>query len=124
MLSRLLVDLALLCGQPDNVLFLFEGCNEVRAWELGCAPDRLPGSLVSVDRETLEFFRTAWGRSDIALKRGLDVMGMIRERKRTSLRRFFFSESILLRSFPIRRGRKKHFLCPIWSCDWYVPGDR
>jgi predicted molibdopterin-dependent oxidoreductase YjgC len=90
MLSRLVADLALLCGQPDNVLFLFEGCNEVGAWELGCAPDMLPGSLVSMDRETLELLRTTWGRPDIASKRGLDAMSMIRAAEKGELKALLF----------------------------------
>jgi len=90
MLSRLLADIALLCGQPENILFLFGGCNEVGAWELGCAPDRLPGSLVSMDSDALEFFRSRWDRPDIALKRGLDMMGMIRASEKGEIKALLF----------------------------------
>jgi predicted molibdopterin-dependent oxidoreductase YjgC len=112
MLSRLLVDLALLCGQPDNVLFLFEGCNEVGAWELGCAPDRLPGSLVSMERETLELFRTTWGRSDIALKRGLDAMGMIRAAEKGELKALLFFGVDPLAVFPDTERTQKALSVP------------
>ncbi|HMK34955.1 MAG TPA: molybdopterin-dependent oxidoreductase [Desulfomonilaceae bacterium] len=111
-LSRLLVDLALLCGQPDNILFLFEGCNEVGAWELGCAPDRLPGSLVSMDRETLEFLRTAWGRPDMELKRGLDAMSMIRAAEKGELRALILLGVDPLAIFPDTKRMKKALSAP------------
>ena len=112
MLSRLLVDLALLCGQPDNVLFLFEGCNEVGAWELGSAPDRLPGSLVSMDRETLELLRTTWGRPDIALKRGLDAMGMIRAAEKGEIKALLLLGVDPLAAFPDTDRTQKALTVP------------
>ncbi len=111
-LSRFLVDLALLCGQPDNVLFLFEGCNEVGAWELGCAPDRLPGSLVSMDREALEFFRNRWSRPDMTLKRGLDAMGMIRAAERGELKALLFLGVDPLAVFPDSQRTQKALSLP------------
>lgn len=89
-LTRLLVDLALLCGQPDNILFLFEGLNEAGSWELGCAPDRLPGSFHSMERETLDFLRAMWDGAEIVSNRGLDAMGMIRAAEKGELKAIMF----------------------------------
>lgn len=76
-LGRLLANLALLCGRPDNVIFLFDGSNEAGVRLLGCVPDRLPGALVSKDLSNLEDLRLAWGTEPVA-ERGLDAMEMIR----------------------------------------------
>ncbi len=106
-LTRLLVDLALLCGQPDNVLFLYKGCNEVGAWELGCAPDRLPGSLVPMDHEALEALKTAWGRKDLTLKRGLDAMGMMRATEKGELKAIMLLGVDPLAVFPDTKRTQK-----------------
>jgi len=89
-LTRLLVDLALLCGQPDNVLFLFEGVNEAGAWELGCAPDRFLGFSLPMEHETLHFLQTMWDGADIVSQRGLDAMGMIRAAETGELKAIMF----------------------------------
>lgn len=111
-LSRLLVDLSLLCGQPDNILFLFEGCNEVGAWELGCAPDMLPGSLFSTDREALELLRTAWGSEDIVFNRGADAMGMVREAERGEIKALLLLGVDPLATFPDTERTRKALLKP------------
>ncbi len=76
-LSRLVANLAFLCGQPESVFFLFQGCNELGAWEMGCAPDRLPGDLSLEDTSATELLRNVW-EADVDVQRGLDALGMIR----------------------------------------------
>jgi predicted molibdopterin-dependent oxidoreductase YjgC len=76
-LSRLAANLALLCGRPDSVIFLFDGPNEAGMRLVGCVPDRLPGALVAKDRSTLEHLRLAWKTQPVT-ERGLDAMEMIR----------------------------------------------
>lgn len=77
MITRLAVDLAILCGQPDGILYLFEGCNEMGSWEMGCATDSLPGKLVSGMPAAQEDLQSVWG-DKIAANQGLDAMEMIR----------------------------------------------
>jgi predicted molibdopterin-dependent oxidoreductase YjgC len=110
--SRLVVDASLLCGQPDNVLFLFEGCNEVGAWELGCAPDRLPGSVVPTDAETLEALRTAWSAPDIASNRGMDAMDMIRAAEKGELKALLLIGVDPLAVFPDTERTQKALSLP------------
>lgn len=76
-LSRLVANLVLLCGRAARLLFLFDGCNEAGVWQLGCAPDRLPGAIVATDRSNLGHLGMAWG-TEPAAGRGLDAMGMLR----------------------------------------------
>jgi len=86
--SRLAVDLALLCGQPENIFCLFEGNNEMGAWEMGCTPDFLPGGLVGEQSHILETLKETWG-GEIAFKQGLDTMGMIRAAESGDLKALF-----------------------------------
>ena len=76
-LSRLTANIALLCGRPDGVVFLFDGPNEAGVRLMGCVPDRLPGARIAGDLSNLEHLRFAWG-TDPVTERGLDAMEMIR----------------------------------------------
>ena len=77
LLTRLVANLAFLCGQPESLFFLFQGCNEPGAREMGCAPNRLPGDLPLEDMSARDTLGKAW-ESDVVSKPGLDAMGMIR----------------------------------------------
>ncbi|MCX5861762.1 MAG: molybdopterin-dependent oxidoreductase [Desulfomonile sp.] len=98
-LIRLVANLAFLCGQPQSVLFLFEGCNELGAWEMGCSPNRLPGCVSLEDATVLEALGIAC-EADIVAQPGLDVMGMIRGAETGDLKALVFLGVDPLTVFP------------------------
>jgi formate dehydrogenase alpha subunit len=87
-LTRLVADLALLCGQPGNILTLMGGCNELGVWEMGCVPDRLPGCSLGDGPDALETLESVWG-AKVAAKRGLDAMGMMHAVEKGDLKALF-----------------------------------
>jgi predicted molibdopterin-dependent oxidoreductase YjgC len=89
MLTRLVADLAFLCGRPDHLFFLHEGCNEVGTLEIGCGPNGLPACASSHDPSVLERLRSIWG-SNVAVERGMDTMGMIRGAEKRSIKALLF----------------------------------
>lgn len=105
-LGRLAANLAFLCGQPESIFVLFQGSNELGAWEMGCAPDRLPGGLPLEDPEARETLRDIW-QSEISVDRGLDAMGMLRAAERGQLRALVFLGVDPLTCFPDTERTKK-----------------
>lgn len=75
-ITRLVADLAILCGQPHHIRFLFEGCNEMGAWEMGCTSARRLGCLAATDPGSREPLQDAWG-PDAIFDRGLDTLSML-----------------------------------------------
>ncbi len=108
-ITRLVVDLALLCGQPDNILYLHESCNEAGAWELGWTPNRLPGTLFSPDENSLENIKRLWGE-DTVVQRGMDAMGMVREAEKGNLKALIFLGVDPLAVFPDSKRTRKALL--------------
>ncbi len=106
LLMRLVANLALLCGQPHSVFFMFEGCNELGAWEMGCASDRLPGNLPFADPNTRVALGKIW-ETDIVSQRGLDCMGMIRGAEAGDLRALLFLGVDPLTVFPDTERTRK-----------------
>ena len=98
-LTRLAINLAMVCGQPDNLLFLFPGCNEAGTWLMGCAPDRLPGTLGSQGPSAAKALRSVWG-DHFAFDRGLDAMEMIRSAEMKHLKAILFLGADPLAVFP------------------------
>lgn len=89
MLTRLVADLAFLCGRPDSLFFLHEGSNEVGTLEIGCGPNGLPGCASSYDSAVLDKLRSVWG-SDVTADRGMDAMGMIRGAEKRTIKALLF----------------------------------
>ncbi len=105
-LARLAANLAFLCGQPESIFALFQGSNELGAWDMGCSPDRLPGGLPLEDPKALETLRDAW-QSEISVDRGLDAMEMIRAAEEGKLRALVFLGVDPLTSFPDTERTRK-----------------
>ncbi|MBM4328949.1 MAG: 4Fe-4S dicluster domain-containing protein [Deltaproteobacteria bacterium] len=89
MMTRLVADLAFLCGRPENLFFLYEGCNELGTLELGCGPNGLPGCGSAQDPAVLENLRSVWG-GDVTADRGMDAMGMIRGAEKRTIKALLF----------------------------------
>jgi formate dehydrogenase (NADP+) alpha subunit len=106
LLVRQLVNLAFLCGQHQSVFFLFEGCNELGAWEMGCSPDRLPGNVPLSDLDAQETVRRTW-ETDIVSQRGLNCMDMIRAAESRDMRAILFLGVDPLTVFPDTARTKK-----------------
>jgi formate dehydrogenase alpha subunit len=106
LLTRLVMDLALLCGQPESAVFLFEGCNELGAWEMGCSPDFLPGRLSWDNKEARERLRNVWGHDPVP-QRGLNAMGMIRAAEAGDLKALLLLGADPLAVFPDRSRTHK-----------------
>lgn len=106
LLIRRLANLAFLCGQPESLFFLFEGCNELGAWEMGCSPERLPGNVPLSDTRTQEAMKTVW-ETDIASQGGLNCMDMIRAAESGDLHAIFFLGVDPLTVFPDTTRTKK-----------------
>jgi formate dehydrogenase (NADP+) alpha subunit len=85
LLSRLVANLAFLLGQPESLFFLFQGCNEPGAREMGCVANRLPGDLSPEDPSARNTLSKVW-ESDVVFEPGLDAMGMIRSAEAGDLR--------------------------------------
>ncbi len=105
-LARLAADLAFLCGQPERVLFLGEGTNEKGVWDLGCAPDRLPGACRLGDSGMLEILKGLWG-PDIVQRPGLDAMGMLRDAEKGRLKALVLMGADPLAVFPDTERTRK-----------------
>ena len=105
-LARMAANLAFLCGQPESVFALFQGCNELGAWEMGCAPDRLPGGLPLEDLKARETLREMW-QSEISVDRGFDAMGMVRAAEEGNLRALVLLGVDPLTCFPDTERTKK-----------------
>lgn len=88
-LSRLVADLALLCGQPGNIFLLLPGCNEMGTWEIGFGRDGRPGCVIAGDPEGMKAIRRVWG-SDVGAQRGLDAMGMLHGAEQGNVRALLF----------------------------------
>ena len=83
-----------------------QGSNELGAWEMGCAPDRLPGGLPLEDPKAVEILRDMW-QSEVSVDRGLDAIGMIRAAEEGQLRALVFLGVDPLTSFPDTERTKK-----------------
>lgn len=108
-ISRLAVDLSLLCGQPDNLLLLHEGSNEAGAWELEWTLNRLPGLLFPANADFLENIKRLWG-DDTEFQRGMDAMGMIREAEKEQFKAVIFLGVDPLAVFPDSERTRKALL--------------
>ncbi|MEJ2715555.1 MAG: molybdopterin-dependent oxidoreductase, partial [Deltaproteobacteria bacterium] len=84
-ITRLVADLAILCGQPHHIRFLFEGCNEMGTWELGCTSARPSGCLGTIDPSSRVTLQDAWG-TDAVFDRGLDAMSMLQSAENGDLK--------------------------------------
>ena len=87
-----LVDLALLTGnlgKPSSGLYpLRQGANEQGACDMGCVPDRLPGSLDLDDIDGRRRLEKGWGIM-VPIERGLDLPGALAALKKGEVRAMF-----------------------------------
>ncbi|MBM3299911.1 MAG: molybdopterin-dependent oxidoreductase, partial [Deltaproteobacteria bacterium] len=98
--------LALLCGQPEKVFYLYKGCNELGAWKMGCRSERLPGGWIGEQREALECLKRMWG-DDIASTQGLNAMEMLRSCEKKNLKALFLLGVDPLAVFPDTERTRK-----------------
>jgi len=108
-LTRLVANLALLCGRPENLFFLGDGTNVAGAREMGCTPRCLPGLAALDDPAVMAALKSAWGPR-IASQRGLDALGMIRAAEAGKLKALLFVGADPLAVFPDTQRTRKALL--------------
>jgi formate dehydrogenase major subunit len=55
---------------------LFQGCNEMGIWEMGCSADRLPGEISTLDSDASVAIQEVWGHN-MSVDSGLNTIEML-----------------------------------------------
>jgi len=101
-----LLSLARVTGSLGNanagILFLTEENNESGSWDMGAVPDMLPGRGDISDPSTRKQWERIWGKR-ISPDRGLNLVRMIEEAERGSIKGMYVMGENPLRSLPDRK---------------------
>ncbi|HDM09720.1 MAG: hypothetical protein DRH11_13370 [Deltaproteobacteria bacterium] len=106
-----IVDLALITGsmgERGGIYILAKDCNEMGAWDMGSAPDFLPGTVPVFDAQGRRRFERLW-KAKLSPDPGLDVVRIIEEADKGRLKGLYIMGENPLRSLPDKELIKKGF---------------